>query len=73
MLSPIYSLLYWFPFVGRYLGSIGSFICLLIGLLVAIPLTLIVLGTAWVFYRKEIGIPLLLVSIGILAYFAVSY
>ncbi|EGR29091.1 transmembrane protein 43, putative [Ichthyophthirius multifiliis] len=73
MLSPIYKLLYWFPFVGKFLGTIGSLICLLVGLIVAIPPAIIVIGLAWLFYRKEIGIPLLTIAIGFIIYFIVSY
>lgn len=73
MLSPVYTLLYWFPLVGMYLGQLGSFICALVGLLIAIPLTILIISFAWLFYRKEIGIPLLFLSLIIIVYFTNSY
>lgn len=73
MLSPVYTLLYWFPLVGGFLGKIGSFICALVGFLIAIPLTILTISIAWLFYRKEIGIPLLCVSLIIIGYFVISY
>lgn len=73
MLSPVYTFLYWFPFVGRYIGTLGSFVCGLVGFLVAIPFWLLTISIAWLFYRKEIGIPLLLVSLAIIGYFTLCY
>ena len=73
MLSPVYTLLYWFPWVGRYVGTLGSFICRLVGFLIAIPFTLLTISVAWLFYRKEIGIPNLVVSLLILFYFLFCY
>ncbi|EAR84845.2 transmembrane protein (macronuclear) [Tetrahymena thermophila SB210] len=73
MLSPVYTLLYWFPLVGRFLGALGSFICGLVGFLIAVPLTILVISIAWLFYRKEIGIPLLCVALIIIGYFTYAY
>jgi len=73
MLSPVYTFLYWFPLVGRFLGSLGEFICGLVGFLIAIPLSILTISIAWLFYRKEIGIPLLLSALVVIGYFTYSF
>jgi len=62
MLSPIYSLLYWFPLIGSFLGDIGSFICAIIAIIISTVLVFIVIGISWLFYRPKVAIILLLIS-----------
>ena len=47
------------PFVGNIVGGVSGFLSFLI----ALPLTLIVISIAWVFYRPMVGIPILIVGV----------
>ncbi|KRW99147.1 hypothetical protein PPERSA_07390 [Pseudocohnilembus persalinus] len=68
MLSPVYSLLYWFPWVGKFLGSVGSFICGLVGFILGSLISGLTIGIAWIWYRPYIGIPLMVICSALLAY-----
>ena len=47
------------PFVGNIVG-VGTG---LVSLLLTVPISLVIIGVAWIFYRPMIGIPLLLVAV----------
>jgi len=49
-----------------FLGDMVSVAIGLLAILIALPLSLVTIGLAWVWYRPLIGIPLLVVGLGIL-------
>ena len=63
VLAPLKVLTDVLPFLGAIVGWANG----LIAFLVALPLTLITIGLAWLAYRPLIGIPLLVVAVGLLA------
>lgn len=71
--SPIYSLLGWFPFVGKFLGAVGSFLCGLIGLILGSVTSLITIALSWISYRPCIAIFTLILCSGILVYVFYDY
>ena len=73
MLSPIYSLLYWFPLVGGLLVTVGSFICSLIGFIVYTVFSLIIISISWLFYRPKYALIFLSIAIAISALIGYDY
>lgn len=52
------------PFIGNIVEVGTGFVALLL----TVPISLVVIAFAWVFYRPLIGIPLLLVAVGVIAF-----
>ncbi len=73
MLSPIYSLLYWFPLVGGLLGALGSFICCLVGLILATVFSLIIISISWIYHRPKIALIFLGIALAVGGYIAYDY
>jgi len=63
--SPITYIVSWIPLLGNVLGSVTAFVFGLISFTIALPITLLVISLAWVWYRPKIGIVLILIACGI--------
>jgi len=66
LFSPIIAILKFIPLVGYFLGAFVSFAAFLFALVVGVAVSTLTIGLAWLRYRPLIGIPLLLVTGGII-------
>lgn len=65
-LSPITSLLGYIPIVGGFLRTITTLILFVAALLITIPVYIIALSAAWLFYHPKIGVIIVCIGVGIL-------
>jgi hypothetical protein len=61
--TPITNLLGYIPLLGGLLQGIANFVIFLASFFVCLPIFLLAICFAWLFYHPKIGIPLLIVSI----------
>lgn len=66
-LSPISNTLGYIPFVGGFLKSGTQLVFLIAAILVAIPVFIITLSIAWLYYNPRVGIVILGIGIILLA------
>ena len=60
--TPIIVALKWIPLVGALLGGIAAFASFLFALLVGMTISLLVIATAWLFFRPCLALSLLTLS-----------
>lgn len=53
--SPIVYVISWFPFLGRFMAELSSFLFAVISALIAIPLSLITIALAWLRFHPIRG------------------
>jgi hypothetical protein len=53
--SPIVYVISWFPFLGRFMAELSSFLFAVVSALIAIPLTLITISIAWLRFHPIKG------------------
>ncbi len=70
-LSPIVILVGYIPLVGGIISGILGFAIFLAALLICIPLYLLMTSIAWLRFHPKVGIILLLIAGGILAFFLI--
>lgn len=58
--SPVYTLLGWFPLIGGLLGTLGHWIISLVAALIAVPVSLLIIGISWLRFRPKVAIGLIL-------------
>jgi len=66
MLTPLEVLLSMIPFLGKFLGKATKKVAQVIGSITGIALSLLIMAVSWIFVRPLIGIPLLLVTAGLI-------
>lgn len=64
--SPIVNILNYIPLVGGLISGIVGFAILLAALLICIPLWLITVAIAWLFYHPKVGLILIGIALVIL-------
>lgn len=65
--SPITTLLGYIPLVGGILKSTVGFIIFVAAIIVSIPLYIMALSLAWLWYHPKVGIPILLIGVSLIA------
>lgn len=62
ILQPLASMTSWIPLLGQLVGMGTTLVAVIAGL----AMSLLTIGTAWLFYRPFVAIPLIAVSVGLL-------
>ena len=70
--TPLIVILKWVPFIGFLLGSIASLASLLFSLVMGIALSVLVIATAWLFFRPCLALTLITIT-GIAAFLIVHW
>lgn len=61
--SPLTSMLGYIPLLGGILQGTANFLIFIASLIICLPLFLLLMSVAWLFYHPKVGIPLLVIGI----------
>jgi high-affinity Fe2+/Pb2+ permease len=66
--TPIKILISYIPFIGKFLGAVAGFVAKFVGCILGLALSFLVIAVSWIAVRPAVGIPILLISVGLVIY-----